>query len=40
LNEEEFMKVEKEKIPLIGLAGKRNDTLYKRIKYIAESYEG
>ncbi|CAD8208859.1 unnamed protein product [Paramecium pentaurelia] len=38
LNEEEFMKAENEKIPLIGIAGQKNGVLFKRFKYIAESY--
>lgn len=38
LNEEEFMKVESDKIPLVGIAGSKNGVLHKRFKYIAESY--
>ncbi|CAD8213563.1 unnamed protein product [Paramecium octaurelia] len=38
LNEEEFMKSENDKIPLIGIAGQRNTVLYKRFKYVAESH--
>lgn len=32
------MKSEKEKIPLVGIAGSKNGVLYKRFKYIAESF--
>ncbi|CAD8209067.1 unnamed protein product [Paramecium pentaurelia] len=38
LNEEEFMKVESDKKPLIGFAGQKNGVLHKRLKYIAEQY--
>ncbi|CAK68582.1 unnamed protein product (macronuclear) [Paramecium tetraurelia] len=38
LNEEEFMKVENDKIPLVGIAGQKNGVLHKRFKYLAESY--
>ncbi|CAD8162095.1 unnamed protein product [Paramecium octaurelia] len=38
LNEEEFMKAENDKIPLVGIAGQKNGVLHKRFKYLAESY--
>ncbi|CAD8126271.1 unnamed protein product [Paramecium sonneborni] len=39
LNEEEFMKAESDKIPLIGIAGQKNSVLHKRFKYVAEQYQ-